>query len=81
MKGMKPKTKKIKPITELRQEYNELIDRIFTYTHHRDKARMQFTKIELQEEIHKMQDTARSLDHQINQRIINANKYLHAANS
>lgn len=60
----------------LRQEYNDLITRIFDMTARRDKARMQFTKLELREEIYKAQKRARSIDQQINERITLASHHI-----
>lgn len=60
----------------LRHEYNYLITRIFDMTARRDKARMQFTKLELQEEIYKAQKRARSIDQQINERITLASHHI-----
>lgn len=45
-------------------------------TARRDKARMQFTKLELQEEIYKAQKRARSIDQQINERITLASHHI-----
>lgn len=75
---MKPKTRKVKPITELRQEYNVAIEAIFDIMECRDKSQRKATLDYLNDELFRLKDVARSLDHQINQRIINANKFLNA---